>query len=81
MSRIRVISIALLLLCVIGAGLLTGCGSQGSAATVVRVGFLRNDMHQLAYYVAREKGFFSEQGLDVREGGTFNAGPEEMSAL
>ena len=81
MSRIRVISIALLLLCVIGAGLLTGCGSQGSAAKVVRVGFLRNDMHQLAYYVAREKGFFTEQGLDVREGGTFNAGPEEMSAF
>jgi len=74
-------SVALLLLCAICAGLLAGCGSTTSAAKVVRVGFLNTDMHQLAYYVAREKGFFTEQGLDVREGGTFSAGPEEMSAF
>ena len=74
-------SVALLLLCAICAGLLAGCGSTTSAAKVVRVGFLNNDMHQLAYYVAREKGFFTEQGLEVREGGTFSAGPEEMSAF
>ena len=59
----------------------TGCGSGAQAKKVVRVGFLRNDLHQLAYYVAREKGFFAEQGLDIREGGTFSAGPEEMSAF
>lgn len=81
MSRTRVTSIALLLLFAVAAGLLAGCGSGTGAPKVVRVGFLRNDMHQLAYYVAREKGFFIEQGLDVREGGTFNAGPEEMSAF
>ncbi len=58
-----------------------GCGGGGEQARVVRVGYLRNDLHQVAYYVAREKGFFSEQGLDVREVGAFNAGPEEMSAF
>lgn len=58
-----------------------GCGGDPKPSRVVRVGYLRNDMHQLAYHVAREKGFFAEQGLDVREAGAFNAGPEEMSAF
>jgi len=71
----------LLLLCAICAGLLAGCGSGTSATRVVRVGYLSTDMHQLAYYVAREKGFFTQEGLDVREVGAFSAGPEEMSAF
>lgn len=58
-----------------------GCGGKDPKSNIVRVGFLRNDLHQLAFYVAREKGFFKEQGLDIREGGAFNAGPEEMSAF
>lgn len=59
---------------------LGGCG-DGKETRVVRMGYLRSDLHQLAYYVAREKGFFAEEGLDVREAGAFNAGPEEMSAF
>lgn len=60
--------------------LLPGCGEKATT-NVVRVGYLRNDLHQLAYYVAREKGYFSDEGLEVKEGGVFNAGPEEMSAF
>ncbi len=60
---------------------LGGCGAKPQGTRVVRIGTLRNDLHQVAYYVAREKGFFTEEGLDVREGGAFNAGPEEMSAF
>ena len=70
---------AVLLGALVTAG--AGCGGSESASRVVRVGFLRNDLHQLAFYVAREKGFFKEQGLDIREGGAFNAGPEEMSSF
>jgi NitT/TauT family transport system substrate-binding protein len=80
-GRIRHAVPALLVAALLAALALSGCGSQPKAARVIRVGFLRNDLHQLAYYVAREKGFFTEQGLDVREGGAFNAGPEEMSAF
>ena len=58
-----------------------GCGGSDPVSRVVRVGFLRNDLHQLAFYVAKEKGFFKEQGLDIREGGAFSAGPEEMSSF
>jgi len=70
----------LLAIAVAAAIIFPGCGGT-KQTRVVRVGYLRNDLHQLAYYVAREKGFFEEQGLDVREGGVFNAGPEEMSAF
>jgi sulfonate transport system substrate-binding protein len=45
------------------------------------MGILRTDLHQVAYYIAKEKGFFEDEGLDVREGGAFSAGPEEMSAF
>ena len=60
---------------------LGGCGEEKKGTKVVRMGILRNDLHQVAYYVAKEKGFFTDEGLDVREGGAFNAGPEEMSAF
>ncbi|MHB8894219.1 MAG: ABC transporter substrate-binding protein [Candidatus Geothermincolia bacterium] len=79
--RARVFLACAILLTVLAVTLAAGCGGADKKARVVRVGFLRNDLHQLAYYVAREKGFFTEQGLDVREGGAFNAGPEEMSAF
>ncbi len=70
-----------LALAVIAVLAVPGCGSSEKASKAVRFGILRNDLHQLAYYVAREKGYFSDEGLDVREGGAFNAGPEEMSAF
>jgi len=69
------------LLVVVAAVSIAGCGSPAETTRVVRVGHLANDMHQLAYYVARENGYFKEEGLDVREAGAFNAGPEEMSAF
>jgi len=80
-SSRRNTAVVLFLLLALAALALGGCGSSAKTTRVVRVGFLRNDLHQLAYYVAREKGFFKEQGIDVREVGQFNAGPEEMSAF
>lgn len=47
----------------------------------VRLGYLQSDIHQLACWVALEKGFFKEEGLNVRVAGIFKAGPEEMSAF
>jgi len=47
----------------------------------VRVAYLQNDLHQLACWVALEKGFFEEEGLDVQVAGIFKAGPEEMSGF
>ncbi len=49
-----------------------------AASKTVRIGYLRNDLHHLAAWVAIDKGFFKEEGVDVEVAGIFNAGPEEM---
>jgi len=47
----------------------------------VRVGYLQSDIHQLACWVALEKGFYQKHGVDAKIAGIFKAGPEEMSAF
>lgn len=47
----------------------------------IRIGYLRNDLHHLAAWVAIDKGFFRGEGVEVEVEGVFNAGPEEMSAF
>ncbi|MCL5022216.1 MAG: ABC transporter substrate-binding protein [Nitrospirae bacterium] len=47
----------------------------------VRLGYLRNDLHHLAAWVALDKGFFKDEGITVEVAGIFNAGPEEMAAF
>jgi NitT/TauT family transport system substrate-binding protein len=46
-----------------------------------RMGYLQGDLHQLAAFVALDKGFFKEEGVDVEVAGVFKAGPELMSAF
>jgi NitT/TauT family transport system substrate-binding protein len=46
----------------------------------VRIGYLKADLHQLALFVAKEKGYFDEFGLNI-ELYVFSAGPEEMDAF
>lgn len=57
------------------------CLGSAWAAKPVRIGYLQADIHQLSCWVALEKGFYMEQGLDVKVAGIFKAGPEEMSAF
>ena len=47
----------------------------------VRLAYLQNDIHQLACWVALDKGFYAQEGLDVKVAGIFKAGPEMMSAF
>lgn len=56
-------------------------GFSSAAPQKVRLGYLRNDLHHLAAWVAIEKGFFKDEGIAVEVAGIFNAGPEEMSAF
>lgn len=51
------------------------------AAQPIRIGYLQSDIHQLSCWVAMEKGFYAQQGLEVEVAGIFKAGPEEMSAF
>ena len=47
----------------------------------VRIGYLQSDIHQLACWVAMEKGLYEKNGVHARVAGIFKAGPEEMSAF
>lgn len=47
----------------------------------IRIGYLLGDLHQLPFFVAEDKGFFTEEGLDIEVVGPFEAGPAEMDAL
>ena len=67
-----------LLLCLAA---LAAAAVPAAAAEKLRLGYLRSDLHHLAAWVAIEKGFFSDEGLDVEVAGIFNAGAEEMSAF
>ena len=53
----------------------------GDSTKLIRLGYLQNDIHQLACWVALDKGFYAQEGLDVKVAGIFKAGPEMMSAF
>jgi len=58
---------------------LAGC-PKGETAKI-RIGYLQSDLHQLAAFIALDKGLFRDEGLEVEVAGVFKAGPEEMSAF
>ena len=64
-------------------GVIAACvlASASFAAGKVRLGYLQSDLHQLAAFIAIEKGFYKQEDVDVVVGGIFKAGPEEMSAF
>lgn len=47
----------------------------------LRMAYLQNDIHHLAFWVAMEKEFFKQQGVAVEVAGVFRAGPEIMTAF
>ena len=46
----------------------------------VRIGYLAGDLHQLAYYVAEENGYYEDEGIVV-EGVPFGNGGDVMTAF
>ncbi|MBN1691180.1 MAG: ABC transporter substrate-binding protein [Dehalococcoidia bacterium] len=61
-----------------GSGL-WGCAP--AAPSSIRIGYLLGDLHHLPFFVAQDKGFFTDEGLDIEVVGPFEAGPAEMDAL
>jgi NitT/TauT family transport system substrate-binding protein len=52
----------------------------GEAERVIRVGYLRGDVHHASYFISKARDSWSKAGLRVR-GYEFSAGPEEMEAF
>jgi len=59
----------------------SGIACTSAAVSTVRIGYLLGDLHQLPFFVAQEKGFFKDEGVNVQVVGPFDAGPAEMDAL
>jgi NitT/TauT family transport system substrate-binding protein len=66
------------ILCLLTLGVLQGVAS---GAGPVRMAYLQSDIHHLPLWVALEKGYFKDDGVDVTIAGIFRAGPEIMSAF
>jgi NitT/TauT family transport system substrate-binding protein len=71
----------LLFSCLLLVLLLASVCPAGAQDKPLRMAYLQNDIHHLALWVALEKGFFPEQGVDLEIAGAFKAGPEVMSAF
>ena len=66
----------------LGAWIATvGSAGHSFAVEKVRMGYLQSDLHQLAAFIALEKGFYKKEGVEVIVAGIFRGGPEEMSAF
>ncbi len=54
---------------------------QEAEIAPIRMAYLHNDLHQLAFYVARQKGFYEEAGVEVEIAGAYSSGVELMAAF
>jgi len=69
------------LLAIISLFFWEGTSSVNCSQKPIRIGYLQSDIHQLACWVALEKGLYKKNGVEVEVAGIFKAGPEEMSAF
>ena len=59
----------------------TGCAPAQQENLKIRIGYLQSDLHHLPAFVALEKNYFQDSGLNIEVAGVFRAGPELMSAF
>lgn len=76
-SKLFYMIIGILLLAVFS---FTGCTVK-KADKGIRLGYLGNDLHQIALFVALDQGYFEEEGLKLAAKTAFISGPEEMNAF
>jgi NitT/TauT family transport system substrate-binding protein len=76
----RVYGMLLLALMLAAVTALAGCGKSGSEKKLVRIGEVTRSLFYAPQYVAIEKGFFEEEGLDI-ELTTTPGGDKTMTAL
>ncbi|MFX1520804.1 MAG: ABC transporter substrate-binding protein [Promethearchaeota archaeon] len=75
--------IALLIIALIlglGIGSFVIYSNYFTSENTVKIGYLRGDLHQLAFFVASEKEWYTEEGIDVSSS-FYSNGVEEMDAF
>lgn len=72
--------LVLLSLILASATILAGCGNNKKGNTVVRIGEVTRSLFYAPQYVAIEKGFFAEEGIDI-ELITTPGGDKTMTSL
>jgi NitT/TauT family transport system substrate-binding protein len=70
-----------IVMALLAGALALALSAPAGAASALRLGYLQNDVHQLACWVALEEGLYKAEGLQVEVAGIFKAGPELMSAF
>lgn len=73
----RIITALTVLLLLASVGLSIGDDTEKA----VRMGYLQNDIHHLALWIALDKDMFHQEGTNVEVAGVFRAGPEIMTAF
>lgn len=70
-------------MCILAVLMLVGTSVQATETPepAIRMAVLQSDIHQLAFWVALEKGYFTQNGVNVEVAGIFRAGPEIMTAF
>ncbi|MDR0827683.1 MAG: ABC transporter substrate-binding protein [Desulfovibrio sp.] len=71
----------LLLAAALPALLLLSAVRAEAGQETLRMAYLQNDLHHLAFWVGMDKGFLTQEGLAVDMQGVFRSGPELMAAF
>lgn len=81
-SNIR-ITMLLISICIMAAIVFTTGNTIAASPgdSPVRMAYLQNDIHHLACWTAIEKGYYTENKVNVEVAGVFRAGPEIMTAF
>ncbi|WP_168122688.1 ABC transporter substrate-binding protein [Paenibacillus sp. HB172176] len=80
MSRRRRLAFAALAMLLLASAALAGCGKKDSDTKLIRIGEVTRSLFYAPQYVAIEKGFFKDEGLDI-ELTTTPGGDKTMTAL
>ncbi len=80
LKRSAALTMFLLVFCLLAPGCSTDEAGVDQRVPV-RIAYLHNDLHQLAFYVAGEKGFYEEAGIEVEVAGVYKSGVELMAAF
>lgn len=80
LRRKTIALLVIILILIMGISSYVIYSNYSKSKNSVRIGYLRGDLHQLAFFVASEKEWYEEEGVDV-SASFYSNGVEEMDAF